>query len=643
MAIKKITRLTVKYFGALLFFVGLFSFINTPPAFADSFNAGKIIDDTVFTNKGSMNPTQIQSFLNSKVPVCDTNGTQTSEYGGGTRAQWAQAKYGQSTFTCLKDYNEGGRSAAQIIFDVAQTYSINPQVFIVLLQKEQGLVTDTWPLNIQYRTATGYGCPDTAPCDSQYYGLTNQLTWSGKMFRAILNNSPTWYTPYILGNNYVQYNPTASCGGSTVNIQNRSTQALYNYTPYQPNTAALAAQMGTTVNCGAYGNLNFYRYFTSWFGGTTGPDYAWQLNSAKLYYDQGLTSEVARANNVYTLSPGQKAYAKVVTSNIGRAAWPKSSTRLGTQAPQDRSSVFADTSWITPYRAANYTESSSIAPNETATFAFSVTAPQTPRMYTETFGMVIDGVTWMPNAMMNYTISVPAPENPSNLKNPNFPTGAVITPGQNIFSAEGHSVLHLAFDGNLELWTNFKRVWTSDTAGSKANRFINQPDGNLVLYRNSTPVWASGTPGASGTLTLQSDGNAVLYKNGSAAWSTGSVTHNQYGFVNTAASVDQVLFPGQYISTPDRYYRLVLQEDGNIVLYTPTRAIWASNTFRVPFDRLVIQGDGNIVAYNGDNYPTWSTRTNGSGGNYLTMQEDGNLVLYSPSQAVWATNTSGRR
>lgn len=79
-------------------------------------------------------------------------------------------------------YSEGGRSAAQIIYDAAQQHQINPQVLIVLLQKEQGLVTDTWPLNIQYRSATGYGCPDTAACDSQYYGLTNQLNWAAKMF-----------------------------------------------------------------------------------------------------------------------------------------------------------------------------------------------------------------------------------------------------------------------------------------------------------------------------------------------------------------------------------------------------------------------------------------------------------------------------
>lgn len=237
------------------------------------FQAGRIIDDAIFTAKDSMNASQIQNFLNSKVPTCDTYGTQPSEYGGGTRAQWGQAKYGQSTFTCLKDYSENGKSAAQIINDKAQAYSINPQVLIVLLQKEQGLVTDTWPLNVQYRTAAGYGCPDTAPCDTQYYGLSNQLDWAAKMFRAIMNASPTWYTPYVLGNNFIRWSPTSSCGGSTVNIQNRATQALYNYTPYQPNQSALNAGYGMGDSCGAYGNRNFYLYFNDWFGPTISGKY----------------------------------------------------------------------------------------------------------------------------------------------------------------------------------------------------------------------------------------------------------------------------------------------------------------------------------------------------------------------------------
>jgi hypothetical protein len=209
------------------------------------FNAGRIIDDGVFADYGTMNVSNIQFFLNSKGVDC---------IGG-------QAP-------CLKNYSQDGRSAAQIIFDTSQEFKINPQVLITVLQKEVGLVTDTDPANWQYRTAMGYGCPDSTPgaCDSSYYGFTNQVRWAARMYRAIMNASPTWYTPYVVGNNYVQYNPNEACGGTNVYIQNRATQALYNYTPYQPNQSALNAGYGAGDDCGAYGNRNFFLYFRDWFG-----------------------------------------------------------------------------------------------------------------------------------------------------------------------------------------------------------------------------------------------------------------------------------------------------------------------------------------------------------------------------------------
>ena len=101
------------------------------------------------------------------------------------------------------------------------------------------------------------------------------------MFRAILNDSPTWYTPYELGNNFIQYNPQSSCGGTVVTIQNRSTQALYNYTPYQPNDAALAAGYSSASPCGAYGNRNFYLYFQDWFGAPRGDYCVTSLSTVK--------------------------------------------------------------------------------------------------------------------------------------------------------------------------------------------------------------------------------------------------------------------------------------------------------------------------------------------------------------------------
>ena len=83
-----------------------------------------------------------------------------------------------------------------------------------------------------------------------------------------MNDSPTWYTPYNLGVNYIRYSPNAACGGSLVNIENRATKALYNYTPYQPNQAALNAGWGSAA-CGAYGNRNFYLYLTNWFNNSS--------------------------------------------------------------------------------------------------------------------------------------------------------------------------------------------------------------------------------------------------------------------------------------------------------------------------------------------------------------------------------------
>lgn len=284
---------------AMLVIIGFFITVSrNAHATIAGWDPGNIMSDAVFTNKNSMSVGQIQDFLNSKVPTCDTNGAQQSEYGGGTRAQWAAnaslhpimgAFY--PPFTCLKDYSENGLTSAKIIYNVAQQYQINPQVLIVLLQKEQVLVTDTWPSPTQYKTATGYGCPDTAGCDSKYFGLTAQLYWAATGFHAIVANTSTWSNPYgsgtiwsasfILGNNSVKWHPdfwnntTNSwenrCGSSVVNIQNRATIALYTYTPYQPNQSALNAGYGLGDGCGAYGNRNFYQYFTDWFNSTQIP------------------------------------------------------------------------------------------------------------------------------------------------------------------------------------------------------------------------------------------------------------------------------------------------------------------------------------------------------------------------------------
>ena len=121
--------------------------------------------------------------------------------------------------------------------------------------------------------------PDTAACDSKYFGLKNQIRNAARFFRAYQDNASGWYKPYWTGNYKVHWHPDLSrCGGVNLNIQNRATASLYSYTPYQPNRAALNAGWGTGDTCSSYGNRNFYNYFTSWFGDT-------RVNIAKIKTD----------------------------------------------------------------------------------------------------------------------------------------------------------------------------------------------------------------------------------------------------------------------------------------------------------------------------------------------------------------------
>lgn len=246
------------------------------------FKAGRIIDDSKFYRGPSMSTNQIKSFFQSKVPACDTHGQQMYN-STMTRKQYAASKGVSTPFICLKNfdqktpgrsanaycgtYNGGHYTSARIVYEVSKACRIDTKVLIVLLQKEQSLVTDDWPWPIQYRSATGYGCPDTAACDSQYYGFFNQVYNAAKQYNRYKQNGHEYN--YRAGRtSYVQWHPRSSCGGSNVTMQNHATAGLYNYTPYRPNQAALNNLYSTGNSCSSYGNRNFWRIYNDWFGST---------------------------------------------------------------------------------------------------------------------------------------------------------------------------------------------------------------------------------------------------------------------------------------------------------------------------------------------------------------------------------------
>ncbi len=178
------------------------------------------------------------------------------------------ADYSQSTTTqpavggahCA-EYGGGIRErASRIIAKVAEACGISPRSLLVLLQKEQSLLTR--PSVSGYERATGYGCPDTADCDTKYFGFFNQVYNAAWQFRQYTEEPDR---AYRIGTVPVGYHPDAACGASPVEIRNQATANLYNYTPYQPSAATLA-DPDTGDACSAFGNLNFWRIWHRWFG-----------------------------------------------------------------------------------------------------------------------------------------------------------------------------------------------------------------------------------------------------------------------------------------------------------------------------------------------------------------------------------------
>ncbi|MFB9964046.1 hypothetical protein [Sinosporangium siamense] len=96
----------------------------------------------------------------------------------------------------------------------------------------------------------------------------------------------------------------------------------------------------------------------------------------------------------------------------------------------------------------------------------------------------------------------------------------------------------------------------------------------------------------------------------------------------------EILKPSESVKSDNGQYKLIQQNEGNLVLYGPgNKALWATPTSGEP-TYATMQREGNLVIYSAANRPLWSTNTAGNPGAYLTVHNDGNLVIYSASNRV---------
>jgi len=351
--------------------------VFVPAAFAThlgnpdaGFNAGRLIEDESFVANGAMAVSDIQAFL-------------------------------QSRGSALASFTEGGKTAAEIIYDYTRgvrdpddggsgywplDITVHPGVVLVTIQKESSLITSGNLNNLN--AAMGYGCPEGSGCDPQFSGFTNQVKYGAwQLYRNYLCANPSCsdYSNYKIGQtqtftNAQDYNVPAS---QAVTFGTQATAGLYRYTPHAFN-----------------GNYNFWKNFRDWFS------YSVQFVSQ---FSVDNTGQV----QFPTLAPGQSARLVVRLKNVGGQTWQRGVVNLGTDRGRDRVPSFVRqglpgtaSGWLKENRV--IMQEASVAPGQTATFDFWYTVPVTmaPGVRREYFRPVVDGIQWMEDFGIYWDVTV---------------------------------------------------------------------------------------------------------------------------------------------------------------------------------------------------------------------------------------------
>ncbi len=298
-----------------------------------------------------------------------------------------------------------------------------------------------------------------------------------------------------------------------------------------------------------------------------------------------------------------------------------------------------------------------------------------------------------------------------------------LSTGESLFSALAGFRLTMQEDGNLVLYViddmklppdilhvlsgapdalklYAKPLWSTGThvpkeGKSRGSYCVMEEDGNFVVYdKDQHVVFETGTGGHPGSyLRLQSDGNLVVYTPfRKVSWKsdTGARQNLAARFDPPRVMMDRRLVRalprglqaqlsmdlrprwrldrGDSLYSPLCGFKLILQDDGNLVLYvvddekvpddvapllfhaeqTPNLhhdALWSAGT-HVPTQAAgtgaycIMKDDGNFVVYDINGKPCFQSNTKGHPGAFLRCQDDGNLVIYTrDKKAIWQSKT----
>lgn len=231
------------------------------------FNPSLLIRDSAFSDARAIGSAEgIQRFLESKSsPLANTSLDFLARLGEPANASVKQA-LGDPGWNATHL-----RSAAELIWDCSQASGLNPQVILVTLNKEQGLITSAPSADRLQRAlnhSLGFDCPDGSACGNLFPGFYfqcfgnidaegNRYLGAAKSLMRSFNTPggrgpSNGSRPAQVGESLTIFNTVGDYVGvaasQLVTMGNLATAALYRYTPHVFN-----------------GNYNFWRFFKSWF------------------------------------------------------------------------------------------------------------------------------------------------------------------------------------------------------------------------------------------------------------------------------------------------------------------------------------------------------------------------------------------
>lgn len=202
--------------------------------------------------------------------------------------------------------------------------------------------------------------------------------------------------------------------------------------------------------------------------------------------------------------------------------------------------------------------------------------------------------------------------------------------GQKLVSKNRYYTLWFRDNGNLELYKKYfenreNLIWATNTPDSDATVFTFKKNGKLVLRNDDKEtVWSSHCQ--LGKQVADRDHLRVKLTN--------------YGSLVASNGDDQVFWCSNTSNKLKTKFFFAHQIHENTTLFQG-QVLMSKNMAR----RLIVQNDGNLVIYDSRDTALWNSETNGQGeAPYkLRMQDDGNMVLYDAEDSViWTSGTDNQ-